>query len=314
MISPTTRIFVAGHRGMIGSALERVFWEKGYRNLITATRQELDLRSSADVQSFFKAHQPEVVLLGAGRVGGIIDNRDHPADLIIENLSIQASVFSASLAVESVATLVYFGSSCMYPPTAPQPMAEDILFSQGPELSSLPYATAKLAGIISCQAINRQHVRPRCLGLIPASGYGPNDNFDPESAHVLAALIGKLHRAKICGQTSLTLWGSGTPRREFIFSEDIADAVEHLLRSQEIPGGPLNVGSGKDISIRELSEIVAQVVGYQGTIDWDLSKPDGAPRKLLDSRQIQSTGWFAPTPLAEGIRRTYAGFLGGEIK
>ena len=295
---------------MIGSALERVFRAKGYRNLITATRRELDLRNGTDVQSFFEAHRPEVVLLGAGRVGGIIDNRDHPADLITENLLIQASVFSASLAVESVAALVYFGSSCMYPPAAPQPMAEDILLSQSPEPSSLPYAIAKLAGIVSCQAINRQYARPRCLGLIPASGYGPNDNFDPESAHVLAALIGKLHKAKSCGQASITLWGSGTPRREFIFSEDIADAVEHLLRSREIPGGPLNVGSGKDVSIRELSEIIARIVGYRGAINWDPSKPDGAPRKLLDSRRIQSTGWSAPTPLAEGIRRTYDGFLG----
>ncbi len=299
---------------MIGSALERVFRAKGYRNLITATSQELDLRDSTDVQSFFKTHQPEVVLLGAGRVGGIIDNRDHPADLIIDNLSIQASVFSASIAVEHVVSLVYFGSSCMYPPTAPQPMTEDILLSQSPEPSSLPYAIAKLAGIISCQAINHQYTRPRCLGLIPASGYGPYDNFDPESAHVLAALIGKLHRAKISGQTSLTLWGSGTPRREFIFSQDIAVAVEHLLRSGGIPSGPLNVGSGKDFSIRELSEIVAQVVGYQGMIDWDSSKPDGAPRKLLDSRQIQATGWFALTPLAEGIKQTYDWFLDNETK
>ena len=299
---------------MIGSALERVFRAKGYRNLITATRQELDLRNGADVQSFFEANQPEVVLLGAGRVGGIIDNRDHPADLIIENLSIQASVFSAALAVESVAALVYFGSSCMYPPAALQPMAEDILLSQSPEQSSLPYAIAKLAGIISCLAINRQYSRLRCFGLIPASGYGPFDNFDPKSAHVLSALIGKVHRAKVRGQASLTLWGSGTPRREFIFSEDIADAVEHLLRSREMPSGPLNVGSGKDLSIRELSEIVAQVVEYRGTIDWDVNKPDGAPRKLLDSRRIQATGWFAPTSLAGGIRRTYEWFLDNEIE
>ena len=299
---------------MIGSALEHVFRAKGYRNLITATRQVLDLRNSADVQLFFEAHQPKVVLLGAGRVGGILDNRDHPADLIIENLSIQSSVFSASLAVESVETLVYFGSSCMYPPNAQQPMAEDILLSQSPEPSSLPYAIAKLAGIVSCQAINRQYTRPRCLGLIPASGYGPCDNFDPESAHVLAALIGKLHRAKVCGQASLALWGSGAPRREFIFSEDIADAVEHLLRSRAIPNGPLNVGSGKDFSIRELSEIVAQVVGYHGVIGWDSSKPDGAPRKLLDSRQIQASGWLAPTSIVEGVKRTYDWFLDNETK
>lgn len=305
MINPDSRIFIAGHRGLIGSAIMRVFQARGYKRLLTAGREALDLAEPRQVRTFFSTHQPEVVVMSAGRVGGIVDNTSFPADLILENLAIQQALFGAALATPSVHSVVYFGSSCLYPREAPQPMAEDVILSAAPEPTSLPYAAAKLAGVMTCTAINRQHGHPRCLALIPASGYGPYDNFAEASAHVLGAMIGRFHRARTAGARRITLWGSGTPRREFIFSEDIADAVETFLRRDQVPEGPLNIGAGTDVSIRELSGLVADAVGYDGEILWDRTQPDGAPAKLLDSAKANALGWTAQTPLREGIRRTY---------
>ena len=305
MLSADSRIFVAGHRGLIGSALVRVLEARGYRQLLTAGRDELDLTDGRQVAAFLSAQRPEVVVMAAGRVGGIVDNTRYPADLILENLRIQDSMFTAALATPSVQALVYFGSSCMYPRSAPQPMAEEAILSAPLEPTSLPYAAAKLAGVMSCAAINIQYAWPRCWALIPASVYGPHDNFESESAHVLGALIGRFHHARVTGARAVTLWGSGSPRREFVFSEDIADAVETVLRSGVVPDGPLNAGAGSDVSIRELSALIADAVGYDGEIIWDSNKPDGAPAKLLDSARLNAIGWRAATPLREGIRRTY---------
>ncbi len=309
MICNNSRIFISGHTGMLGSALLRTFHERQYLELITAPRQELDLTDTAAVKKFLVTQQPEVILMGAGRVGGIMENTVRPSDLILQNLAIQNSLFAAAIEIESVEAIIYFGSSCMYPSNAPQPMSEDLILSSLPELTSLPYAVAKLAGVITCAAINHQYGRPKCLALIPAGGYGPNDNFDPETAHVIGAMIAKFHKAKIAGRKSVTLLGTGTPRRDFIFSEDIADAVETLLCQNRLCSGPMNIGSGQDISIYDLAGLISAVVGYSGKLIWDHSSPDGAQLKMLDSSRIQTIGWSAQTSLVDGVQKTYAWYL-----
>ena len=294
---------------MLGSALLRTFRDRKYQELFTAPRQELDLTNKAAVKQFLVAIQPEVILMGAGRVGGIMENTAHPSDFILENLAIQNSLFATAVEIESVKAVIYFGSSCIYPSKAFQPMNEDLILSSTPELTSLPYAVAKLAGVITCDAINHQHGRPKCLALIPASGYGPNDNFDPATAHVIGAMIANFHNAKISGHTSVTLWGTGTPRRDFIYVDDIADAVETLLGKPSLPVGPLNLGSGRGISIRDLAGLISSVVEYPGELLWNGSKLDGAAEKILDSARIYELGWSPQTSLTEGIQKTYAWYL-----
>jgi GDP-L-fucose synthase len=302
-------VFVAGHRGLIGSALVRRLVKGGCSDLVTATRRELDLENPEAVRAFFLKHRPGTVFLAAGKVGGIVENRDHPADFITRNLAIQINVLRSAHET-GVARLIFFGSSCMYPRDCPQPMAEHMLLSGKPEDTSLPYAISKLAGTQMCLAYNRQYGSTRFLPVIPNSAYGPNDNFDPASSHVLAALIRKLHDAKVAGASHVELWGTGTPRREFVHADDIADGCCFLLEHDVAKiDFPINIGAGVDHSIAELAEIVARVTGYAGTIKWDTGKPDGAPRKLLDGSRLRALGWRAGVKLEDGIRATYRWFL-----
>jgi len=299
------KIFVAGHAGLIGSALVRCLSKAGYTNIVTRSRQQLELQNADQVADFFVTEKPQYVLLAAGRVGGILENQTLPADFINENLAIALNVLRAAHQVD-VKRLILFGSSCMYPKEAAQPMSEEVLLSGHPEPTSLPYAIAKLAGVYLCLAYNRQYGEQRFIPVIPNSAYGPNDNFDPKSGHVLSALMARFHQAKLNGADTLTLWGSGTPRREFIHADDIAAACMMLLRD-DLPqlSLPLNLGSGTDISIRELAETMRRVVGYAGQLAWDSSKPDGALRKLLDSSRLRKLGWESQVSFEDGLRDTY---------
>jgi GDP-L-fucose synthase len=300
-----SRIYVAGHGGLIGSALMRMLLGRGCTNVITRTRAELDLADAAAVDVFFKNQQPEYVLLAAGSVGGIVANRDRPADFLTQNLAIQSNVIGAAQRA-GVQRLIFFASSCMYPRDAAQPMAESALFSGRPEETSMAYAIAKIAGTQLCLAYNQQHGGKRFVPLIPNSVYGPHDNFDPASGHVLAALIARFHAARAKDAGSVTLWGSGKPRREFLYADDLAEACWLLLQADlSSIDLPLNVGPGTDTSVRELASTIADTVGYAGRVEWDASMPDGAPRKLLDSSRMKRLGWQAQVPLAEGLRRTY---------
>lgn len=282
---------------------------EGFGSIVTAARDELDLEDAAQVGRFFDKVRPTYVVLAAGRVGGIVENQTYPADFMEQNLAIQLNVFRSARAA-GVRKLVFFGSSCMYPRECEQPMSEDRILTGAPEPTSLPYALSKLAGTQMCLAYNRQLGEKRFLPVIPNSAYGPNDNFDTGSAHVLSALIARFHEARVRGAGTVTLWGTGTPRREFVHADDIADACLHLLESDvEQLVFPLNIGVGQDMSIRELADAVASVAGFQGEIRWDTSKPDGAPRKLLDSRRIRETGWAPKTNFHDGLRRTYEWYV-----
>jgi GDP-L-fucose synthase len=303
------RIFVAGHAGLIGSAVFRRLAREGYNRITTLPRGRLDLQDSAGVARFFEETRPEYIVLAAGRVGGIIENQTYPADFMEENMSIQLNVLKTAHKV-GVTKLILFGSSCMYPRECPQPMAEDILLSARPEPTSLPYAISKLAGTYLCLAYNKQYGDKRFIPVIPNSAYGPNDNFDPKSGHVLSALMSRFHEAKVSGVEAVTLWGSGSPRREFVHADDIAGACLHLLQHDvSALEFPLNIGVGSDISIEELAETIAEVVGYKGRLEWDRTKPDGAPRKLLDSTRLRSFGWEPKVSLNEGLRNTYEWYV-----
>jgi len=300
-----SKIYVAGHRGLIGSALVRMLRQRGCKSVLTRTRAELDLADATAVEGFFTRENPEYVLLAAGRVGGIAVNRDRPAEFLAENLAIELNVIGAARRA-GVRRLILFASSCMYPREAPQPMTESLLFSGRPEETSMAYAVAKYAGMQLCLACNRQYGGQRFVPVIPNSVYGPHDNFDPATGHVLAALIARFHAAKSKGAPGLTLWGSGKARREFLYADDLAAACWLLLEADlSAVELPLNIGPGSDTSVRELASSVAGAVGYRGSIEWDRSMPDGAPRKLLDSSRMRRLGWRAQVELDEGIRRTY---------
>jgi len=305
MMQHDSRIYVAGHTGLIGSAFVRELQAAGYDKLIVRTHAELELTDTAAVDRFFHDTRPDVVILAAGRVGGIMQNQATPADFLDTNLSIQQNVLRAARST-GVSRLILFGSSCMYPRVCPQPMAETALLTGHPEPTSLSYAIAKLAGVQLCHAYNQQYGQRRFIPVIPNSAYGPNDDFNPQTGHVLSALISRFHEAVITGRDNVTLWGTGTPRREFIHVSDIAGAVIRILTLPQITVDlPINIGSGTDYAIRELAETIARVVGYTGSIAWDTEKPDGAPRKLLDSTRLRSIGWTPRISLEIGLRDTY---------
>lgn len=303
------RIFIAGHTGLIGSAVLRRLGSDGFSNIITAPRGQLDLQDVIQVAGFFEIKRPEYVILAAGRVGGIVENQDYPADFMDENIAIQLSVLKSSRKF-GVTKLILFGSSCMYPRECHQPMREETLLSGMPEPSSLPYAISKLAGVYMCMAYNKQFGGSRFISVIPNSVYGPHDNFDPQSGHVLSSLVSRFHQAKLSGANSVTLWGSGSPRREFIHADDVADACFFLL-SQDVSASefPINIGVGADISIKELAETISKVVGYKGRIEWDKTKPDGAMRKFLDGSKLRSYGWEPKVDFVEGIQNTYEWYM-----
>jgi len=302
MRDPQARIYVAGHRGMVGSAIVRRLQALGYQNIVTSTRAELDLTDQAAVRSFFGSHRIDMVILAAAKVGGIHANNTFPADFILDNLMMECNVIGAAHAA-GVQRLLFLGSSCIYPRDCPQPIREEYLLTGPLEPTNEPYAIAKIAGIKLCESFNRQHGR-QYVSVMPTNLYGPNDNYDLATSHVLPALIRKVHEAKQRGDSEIVVWGSGTPRREFLYVDDLADACVHLMEIGY--DGPLvNVGTGEDLTIRELAETVMDVIGFKGKITFDSSKPDGTPRKLLDVSRLAGKGWRAKTKLREGIRLAY---------
>lgn len=309
-----SRFYVAGHSGLIGSAVVRALEREGFEDVVTVSRRELDLTNTPAVSQFFNFARPNYVVLAAGRVGGILENQTFPADFMSTNLAIQLNVLQAANEC-GVEKLILFGSSCMYPRICQQPMSETELFSGHPEPTSIAYAISKMAGLQMCLSYNKQNGNKRFIPVIPNSAYGPNDNFDPDSGHVLSALMRRFHEAKEVGSNSVTLWGSGSPRREFIHADDIAEACLALFRGEsEQLEFPLNLGTGIDISIAELAKIIANIVGYSGAIMWDNKKPDGAYSKLLDSRRINEFGWHASIDLLSGLESTYKWYLRSIIK
>ncbi|BAS28086.1 GDP-L-fucose synthase [Limnochorda pilosa] len=300
------RIFVAGHRGLVGSAIVRALERQGYRNVLTRTRAELDLRSEPDVDDFFSSERPEYVYLAAAKVGGIWANNTYPVDFIQENLEIELNVIRAAHE-HGVKKLLFLGSSCIYPRLAPQPIKEEYLLTGPLEPTNQPYAIAKIAGIELVNSYRRQY-GAHFISAMPTNLYGPGDNFDLETSHVLAALLRKTHEAKVNGSPTVQVWGTGNPRREFLHVDDLAEASLFLLDHYD-DAVPINVGIGEDISIRELAELIKNVVGYQGDLVFDPRKPDGMPRKLLDVNRIRALGWSARIPLRTGIEQTYEWFV-----
>lgn len=304
-IDERTRIFVAGHRGLVGSALVRRLEATGYRSLLLRTREQLDLTEQSAVRRFFDEERPDAVILAAARVGGIYANSAHPAAFIRENLLIQDNVIDSAYRT-GVRKFVFLGSSCIYPRLAPQPIKEESLLTGPLEATNEWYAIAKIAGVKFCQALRREFDFD-AISLMPTNLYGEGDNFDLQSAHVLPALIRRVHEAKLRGEPSVVVWGTGTPRREFLHVDDLADAVLYLL--QAYSGEPIvNVGWGEDVTIRELAELIVSVIDYRGRLDFDSSKPDGTPRKLLDVSRLSGLGWRPRISLRAGIERTYAWF------
>jgi len=300
------KIFVAGHRGMVGSALIRAFEAAGFSKLLKRDRSELDLGDSAAVSKFFAKEKPEVVIFAAAKVGGIKANNDQPVEFLLENLRVQNSVIAAAHE-NGARKLLFLGSSCIYPKLAPQPIPESALLSGPLEPTNEAYAIAKIAGVKLCQAFSREY-GANFVSAMPTNLYGPNDNFDLETSHVLAALLRKAFEAKKSSARELVVWGTGTPHREFLHVDDCASACLFLLEKYDSPE-IVNVGCGEDISIRELAELVCQVVGFDGELSWDKTKPDGTPRKLLDVSKLRGLGWTPTIPLRDGIAQTYDWFL-----
>lgn len=298
-----TRIYLAGHRGLVGSAIHRRLARDGFRHVIVRTSEELDLRDQAAVDAFFEAERPEVVILAAAKVGGILANDTYPAEFLHDNLRIAVNVIDAAHR-NGTRKLLNLGSSCIYPKLAPQPLKEDYLLTGPLEPTNRAYAVAKIAAIEMCDAYRRQYGAD-FISAMPTNLYGPHDNYDLATSHVLPALIRKTHEAKANGSPTIPVWGSGTPRREFLHTDDLADACLFLLRHVSRPG-PINVGTGTDVTIRELAETIQDVVGYEGELVFDTSKPDGTPRKLMDVSLLESLGWKARIGLREGIEDAYA--------
>jgi GDP-L-fucose synthase len=304
-----SKIYVAGHRGLVGSAIVRSLRRSGYENLVLRSSDELDLERQAPVETFFDQERPEYVFLAAAKVGGIWANSTFPAEFIHNNLVIAANIVHSSYRF-GAKKLLFLGSSCIYPKHCPQPMKEEYLLSGYLEPTNEPYAVAKIAGIKLCQAYNRQY-GTRFISIMPTNLYGPGDNFDLKTSHVLPALIRKFHEAKVNGDGSVEIWGTGVPRREFLYVDDLADACLFLMNHYE-EDDIINVGVGKDQSIRELAEMVGEIVGFEGDFRFDPTLPDGTPLKLLDVSRLTALGWQARTPLREGIKRAYQWYLDQE--
>ncbi len=306
-LSGSTPVYVAGHRGLVGSAVWRALQARGCRALIGATSAEVDLRDRDAAFAFVGARRPEVMVIAAARVGGILANSTYPAEFLSDNLRIQVNLLDAAVE-HGVRRVLFLGSSCIYPRLAEQPIRESSLLTGALEPTNDAYAIAKIAGILQVQAIRRQYGLPY-ISAMPTNLYGPGDNFDPVGSHVLPALIRRFHEAKASGAAEVTIWGTGTPRRELLHVDDLAAAVVHLLEHYD-DAEPINVGTGVDLTIRELAETVADVVGWQGRLVFDESKPDGTPRKLLDVSRLTALGWSPRIGLREGIEQTYAWFAG----
>lgn len=313
------RIYVAGHRGMVGSAIVRALQQQGQANIITRTHAELDLTNQAAVRAFFEAERPDQVYLAAAKVGGIHANNTYPAEFIYQNLMMEANVIHEAWRV-GVRKLLFLGSSCIYPKLAPQPMREDALLTGVLESTNEPYAIAKIAGIKLCESYNRQYGQSHGTdyrSVMPTNLYGPGDNYHPENSHVIPALIRRFHEAKVNNAPTVTIWGTGTPRREFLYVDDMAAASVHVMNLDKAAyekhtqpmQSHINVGYGDDVTIRELAEWVGKTVGYQGQIDFDTGKPDGTPRKLMDSSRLNGLGWQAKVSLEEGLAAAYKDFL-----
>lgn len=300
------KIFIAGSRGMVGSAIIRKLKKEGYENLVVKTSQELDLRNQQDVADFFASEKPDYVFLSAAKVGGIIANNTYRAQFLYENLMIQNNVIHQSY-INGVKKLMFFGSSCIYPKLAEQPLKEDSLLSGFLEPTNEPYAIAKIAGIKMCEAYRAQY-GCNFISVMPTNLYGPNDNYHPENSHVLPALIRRIHEAKVNGTEEVVIWGSGKPKREFMHVDDLADASFKLMQEYNEPQF-INIGTGNDVTIAELAQIIADVTGYKGKFSFDTSKPDGTPRKLMDVSRLNNLGWFPSVTLEEGILDAYNDFL-----
>jgi GDP-L-fucose synthase len=305
-MSPDSKIFIAGHRGMVGSAIVRALHSQGFANLLLRARQELDLLDRTTVREFFKTQRPQFVIDAAARVGGIVANSEKPVEFLLENLTIQNNLIEAA-ADFGCAKLLFLGSSCIYPKLAPQPIREDALLTGPLEPTNDAYALAKISGIKLCQAYAREYGKT-FLSAMPTNLYGPHDNFDLHSSHVLPALIRKVHEAKKSGACEIQVWGTGTPRREFLHADDLADACVFLLKNYDSPE-LINIGSGHDVTISELAELICEILGFDGRLIFDPTKPDGTPRKLMDSSRLFSLGWKPKIPLREGIAHAHAWFL-----
>jgi len=308
-MNKNAKIYIAGHRGMVGSAIQRKLEAEGYTNLLLRTSRQLDLRNQVEVDEFFRRERPDYVFLAAAKVGGILANNTYRADFIYDNMLIQSNVIHAASRY-GIIKLLFLGSSCIYPKMAPQPLKEEYLLTGLLEPTNEPYAIAKIAGIKMCDAFRDQY-GCNFISVMPTNLYGPNDNYDLQNSHVLPALIRKFHEAKINGNPSIMMWGTGSPRREFLHVDDLADACYYLMQTYNEPG-LVNIGTGEDIAIKELALLIKKIVGYEGEIEHDLSKPDGTPRKLMDVSKLKNAGWEAKIGLEEGIRMVYDGLQGKE--
>ena len=311
MMEKDAKIYVAGHRGMVGSAIVRRLEEAGYHNLVLRSSKELDLRRQADTEAFFAAEKPDYVFLAAAKVGGILGNAKQPADFLYDNIVLEMNAIRAAWQ-NGVKKLMFLGSSCIYPRLAPQPMPENCLLTGALEQTNEGYALAKISGLKYCEYLDSQYGADY-ISVMPTNLYGRNDNYHPQNSHVLPAFIRRFHEAKTSGQKKVVCWGTGSPMREFLYVDDLADACVFLMNTYS-GAETVNVGTGKELSIRSLAELVARIVGYAGEIEWDASKPDGTPRKLLDVSKLEKLGWKYKTELEEGIRLTYEDFLHNPVR
>ena len=306
MIDKNGKIYVAGHRGMVGSAIVRALEKNGYHNIVTRTHKELDLTRQDAVEAFFEEEKPDYVFLAAAKVGGIVANNDAPADFLYENMILEMNVIHSAFK-NNVKKLMFLGSSCIYPRMCPQPIKEEYLLTGALEQTNEAYALSKISGLKYCEYLNRQY-HTDYISVMPTNLYGPNDNYHPTHSHVLPALIRRFHEAKVDNLPYVTCWGTGKPLREFLYVDDLADACVFLMNNYS-GNETVNLGTGKELTIKELTELVAKVIGYTGEIRWDSSKPDGTPRKLLDVSKLESLGWHYTTELEDGIRLSYQDFL-----